>query len=384
MMESVEYPFGNLPAELLKEVLKHTEKVSNEFIDDFTEVDEHRKEWRKSLVDSGLIREDTQLDTDTIPTTCGVDGSYAVERLLVSDLVIAGAVAVEGLTPPSETGYWPEPHHRVWFEKEIHQPETGTVLRGLTIGWELKLAAEAPHQVILLDGSLTTPFINFNQALNKINDVPNLKTTKRFLEEVSSMLEAYLKILDSTQADRFWLAIPKYTSKREIETEMRWHTRLDDRSLFSILLKPGEYTTPKPLEQPDKPWHLNLKPLESTQINRIKEKIIAALEQIQVVYYRPYPFLPAFRIEMSHAVGKDQKRLATALTGIRHQLGKGPIQEPYPLYLADRMAKELPKAIPALRQITGQQIAAKYYKEKKGKIDEIFQLLQSYRTEQGT
>ena len=59
MMESVEYPFGNLPAELLKEVLKHTEKVSNEFIDDFTEVDEHRKEWRKSLVDSGLIRQDT-------------------------------------------------------------------------------------------------------------------------------------------------------------------------------------------------------------------------------------------------------------------------------------------------------------------------------------
>ena len=256
---------------------------------------------------------------------------------MVSDLVIAGAVAVEGLTPPSETGYWPEPHHRVWFEKEIHQPETGTVLRALMIGWELKLASEAPHQVILLDGSLTTPFINFNQALNKINDVPNLRTTQRFREEVTSMLEAYLKILDSTQEDRFWLAIPKYTSKREIETEMRWRTQLDDRSLLNFLLEPGEYTTPKPLQQPDRPWHLNLNPLEPA--GRITEKIIAALEQIPVVYYRPYSWLPALRIEMSHAVAKDQKRLATTLAGIRHQLGKALIMEPYPLYLADQMAK---------------------------------------------
>ena len=337
MMESVEHPFGNLPAELLKEVLEHTEKLSNELLDDFKRVDEHCQEWRKSLVDSGLLCRDAQLDIDAIPTTCGVDGSYAVERLLVSDLVIAAAVAVEGLTPPSETGYWPEPHHRVWFEKEIHQPETSTVLRALMIGWELKLASEAPHQVILLDGSLTTPFINFNQALNKINDVPNLRTTQRFREEVTSMLEAYLKILDSTQEDRFWLAIPKYTSKREIGIEMRWRTQLDDRSLLNFLLEPGEYTTPKPLQQPDRPWHLNLNPLEPA--GRITEKIVASLEQIPVVYYRPYSWLPALRIEMSHAVAKDQKRLATTLAGIRHQLGKALIMEPYPLYLADQMAK---------------------------------------------
>ena len=37
---------------------------------------------------------------------------------------------------------------------------------------ELILASQAPHEVVLLDGSLTTPLIYFNQALNKSSAVP--------------------------------------------------------------------------------------------------------------------------------------------------------------------------------------------------------------------
>lgn len=101
-MESVERPFGELPAALVDEVLKRTEDLSQKLLGDFEQVRTHRQEWRKSLVDSGLLRRDAELPYMLIPTTCGVDGSYAVERLLASDLVAAAAVAVEGLTPPSE------------------------------------------------------------------------------------------------------------------------------------------------------------------------------------------------------------------------------------------------------------------------------------------
>lgn len=68
-----------------------------------------------------------------VPTTCGIDGSCAIERLLASDLVAAAAVAVEGLTPPSETRHWPEPRHQVWVETEVHEAETGTILRAVMI-----------------------------------------------------------------------------------------------------------------------------------------------------------------------------------------------------------------------------------------------------------
>lgn len=381
-MESVERPFGELPAALVDEVLRRTEDLSQKLLDDFEQVRAHRQEWRESLERAGLLRRDAELPYMPIPTTCGVDGSYAIERLLASDLVAAAAVAVEGLTPPSETRHWPEPRHLVWVETEAHEAETGTVLRALMIGMELELAAQAPHEVLFLDGSLTTPLIFFNQALNKSRDTLHLHTTAHFLDQATSALEAYLTILASTRSDRCWLAIPKYTTRREIGQGMGWPDTYDDRGLLSFLLEPGEYTSPRSLQQPAEPWHLNLAPLEPTTretTSRIAEKIISALGEIQVVYYRPYPWLPALRVEMSRAVAENQARLAIALHGIRHQCGAPAVMEPYPLYMADRMVKHLPRAIPTFRQVTSQHIAETY----RGSIGEVFLALHGYRTESG-
>ncbi|GAB4403110.1 MAG: hypothetical protein Kow00123_13920 [Anaerolineales bacterium] len=109
------------------------------------------------------------------------------------------------------------------------------------------------------------------------------------------------------------------------------------------------------------------------------EKIASSLSEIQVLYYRPYLWLPALRVEMSRAVAENQARLATALHGIRHQCGTPAVMEPYPLYVADRMVKHLPKAIPTFRQVTSQQIAENY----QGSISEVFLGLHGYRTESG-
>lgn len=382
MMESVERPFGELPAALVDEVLKRTENLSQKLLDDFEQVRARRREWRESLERAGLLCRDAELPYMPIPTTCGVDGSYAVERLLASDLVAAAAVAVEGLTPPSETRHWPEPRHLVWVETEAHEAETGTILRALMIGMELELAAQAPHEVVFLDGSLTTPLIYFNQALNKSWDTSHLHTTTHFLDQATSFLEAYLTILASTRSDRCWLAIPKYTTRREIGQQMGWPDTHDDRGLLSFLLEPGEYTSPRSLQQPTEPWHLNLAPLELATrgtAGRIAEKIVSSLGEIQVVYYRPYPWLPALRVEMSRAVAENQARLATVLHGIRHQCGAPAVMEPYPLYMADRIVKHLPKAIPTFRQVTNQHIAETY----QGNISDIFLGLHGYRTESG-
>ncbi len=349
MMESVERPFGELPAALVDEVLKRTEDLSQKLLDDFEQVRARRQEWRGGLEQAGLLHRDAELPYMPIPTTCGIDGSYAVERLLASDLVAAAAVAVEGLTPPSETRHWPEPRHLVWVETESHEAESGTVLRAVMIGMELELASRAPHEVVFLDGSLTTPLIYFNQALNKSRDTTHLRTTTHFLDRIASALEAYLMILTSTRSDRCWLAIPKYTTRREIGLEMGWPDTYDDRGLLSFLLEPGEYTRPRLLQQPPEPWHLNLAPLEPgsrERAERMAEKIASSLSEIQVLYYRPYLWLPALRVEMSRAVAENQARLATALHGIRHQCGTPAVMEPYPLYMADRMVKHLPKAIP--------------------------------------
>jgi len=118
------------------------------------------------LLNSNIIRRDSAINSRMYATTCGVDGSYAIERLLSIDIVTCAAVAVEGLTPPSEEKYWEKPHHKIFVGVEKHDPDSSIILRGLMIGMEMELAAKAPHDVIFIDGSITTPLIYLNQAIS--------------------------------------------------------------------------------------------------------------------------------------------------------------------------------------------------------------------------
>lgn len=381
-MESLERPFAELPTALVEQLLQNSQALGQKLRRDFEYVRTLRQEWRKRLEEAGWLHREAELPYTPIPTSCGVDGSYAVERLLASDLVAAAAVAVEGLTPPSETRYWPDPRHSVWIEVEPHEAETSAILRAVMMGMELKLAAQAPHEVVFLDGSLTTPFIYFNQALNKSQEVPHLAATEYLRSEALSALEAYAHILASTRVDRSWIAIPKYTVRREVGQAMQWPEKYDDKGLLSFLLEPGEYISPRLLEQPARPWHLNLAPLDPAhreKASRSVESIIGSLNEIHVVYYRPYPWLPALRIEMGRAVAQSQARLAIVLHAVRHQCGAPAVLEPYPLYMADRMVKHLPEALPTLRQIISQYVAETYL----GDLTEVFLGLHGYRTESG-
>lgn len=382
MTTSSDRPFADLPAALVDEVLQRTKGLSRKLLADFEEVRDHRHEWRNQLAQAGLLQRESDVPYVPIPTTCGVDGSHAIERLLATDLVVAAAVAVEGLTPPSETRHWQDPHHLALVETEPHEAETGTILRAVMMGMELELASSAPHGVVFLDGSLTTPFIYLNQALSKATETPHLRITGQFLQQVQRNLEAYHAIVSSTRTDRCCLAVPKYTTRREIGHELGWPERHDDRGLLSFLLEAGEFTRPRTLQQPPEPWHLNVTPVTpetKEAVSKLSQQLIALLGEIRVLYYRPYPWLPALRLELGRAVADNPARLAAVLHGVRHQCGTPGVMEPYPLYMADRMVKQLPRAIPTFRQVTSQHIAETY----QGDISEVFLGLHGYRTEAG-
>ena len=379
---SSDRPFAELPAALVDEMLQSTEGLSERLLGDFERVRASRQQWRDQLVASRCLRRDSDLPYVPIPTTCAVDGSYAVERLLATDLVAAAAVAVEGLTPPSETRYWPEPRHQVVVETESHEPDTGTILRALMIGMELELAANAPHDLVLLDGSMSTPLIYLNQALNKVAGTRSLRVAEALLSRAGSFLASYYTILSSSRTDRAWVAVPKYTTLREMGQRFDWPQTYDDRGLLSHILEPGEFTQPQQLQQPAEPWHLNVRPLldvSAQDAHRLGEQVIALLASVEVLYYRPYPWLPALRLEVGRSVADTPARLAAVLHGIRHQCGTPAAMEPYPLYMADRMVKHLSRAIPAFRQVASQRIAESY----QGDMTDIFLGLHGYRSESG-
>src|SRR6266511_1450860 len=293
-MPSDETPFADLPAALVEELLGQTTSVAQELLTSFQQVRNERESLRSQLLESGLVITDSSLGYPPLPTTCGADGSYAIERLLTTDLAAAAAVAVEGLTPPSERRHWEQPHHSTYIAAETHHAETATVLRAVMLGRELLLAAQAPHDLVMIDGTLTLPVIYFNQALGQSADAPDLCCSKEFVSHCSEYLDAYRVVLRSERSDRNYIALPKYSTRRELGKMMGWPPSQDDRGLLTLILKGGELTKPLALEQPSQEWHLYTSrlPVESREkAGELAKEVLTALKDVYALYYKPHDWL---------------------------------------------------------------------------------------------
>jgi hypothetical protein len=380
-------PFSDLPAALVEEVLGQTAAVADGLLASFQNIRADRSTLRERLLQSGLILSESSLGYPPQPTACAADGSYAIERLLTTDLAAAAAVAVEGLTPPSETRHWDLPRHKAFIAAEPHQEDTATVVRAVMLGEELRLATSAPHDLVMVDGTMTLPVIYFNQALNKAPDTPALRCAKEFLQNCPAYLAAFLTLLRSERSDKHYVALPKYSTRREIGTALGWPPAHDDRGMLTLLLNPGELTRPLPLEHPrdtqgNLSWHLNTGSVPGEirkHVAGLADEIISALGAVHVFYYKPHAWLPALRVEAAASVTGNTHRLATVVQGLKHQSATPSMLEPYPIYLADRTVKALARAIPAFRQVTTQHISEKY----DGDIGEVFFAMHGYRSESG-
>ena len=380
-------PFADLPAGLVEEVLDQTSSVARDLLSMFQDAKEQREKFRDNLADSGLLINESSLDHAPVPTTCAADGSYAIERLLTTDLTVAAAVVVEGLAPPSEKRHWKLPHHKSFVAAEPHFEDTATILRAVMLGEELSLISEAPHELLMLDGTLTLPIIYFNQAISKATEVGHLKCSRELFGNCLRYLEAYLAILRSERSDKHFAAFPKYSTRKEMGKKLGWPANCDDRGMLTMLLNPGEMTKPCLLEHPRDAkgkisWHLNTQRLpEETRDNagELAERIVSALGNVYVFFYKPQHWLPALRIEVSKSIALNPTRLATVVQGIRHQTATPSMLEPYPIYLADRMVKSVARSVPAFRQVTTQRISEQY----EGSIDEVFFAMHGYRSETG-
>lgn len=375
-------PFADLPGALVEEVMQRTDEVGCILRQSFEHVRSERVTFRTKLQQSGRLGRDAELEYPPIPSTCAVDGSYAVERLLTTDLAATAAVAVEGLTPPSEKRFWEQPRHQVTVEAETHNEATNSVLRGLMITMELSLATKAPHEVVFLDGSMTTPVIYLNQSLNQARYASSLKLSANLRQRAKAGMAAYLEVLQSRRADKCWTFCPKYTTNREIGKAMEWPDTYDDRGLLTMLLDAGEFTKPINLQSPESEWHINTAAIpeaERKDADELEEQIAAELKSVVVIYYKPHVWMPALRLEVNHAVASNRSRLAILLHGVKHQCGTAAILEPFPLYMADRMVKSLARAVPAFRQAATQRIAETYA----GSLDDVFYGMHGFRTDSG-
>lgn len=323
-----------------------------------------------------LICRKADLDVPREPSVVGVDGSYQVHRLTALDLCAAAAVAVEG-TSKEAVRHWPEPYHDMWVDGLPHRIDTVGVLRGMMVSMEMALAANAPHDLVLLDGSFSSLIIYLNQALTKIDDCAKALADD-FLERWTSGVLDQLKAL--LTSDRT-VAMPKFTSRNEFlrGNMLNPPVTVDGKTLATMILNPGEYTRPLPLHDEADP--------ASQQVDHLPERycpkkdmddIVRALNGLSVIYFRPYGWLPALRMELPSAIIASNTRLSIVLEGVTRQFFSPAVIEPYPLFLADRMVKSLGSGVAVIEQTVAQHVAGS-----SPDIENTLLFLQNYRTEGG-
>ena len=393
-------PFADLPQAMVREMLGSSRRLAGGLAADISSMRSMRSSVRESL--APLLGRDSDLPgPEPPPSTAGIDGSHCAERMLATDIVAMGAVAVEGLgARRSSAGgggagparrLWPRPRHFVHVESLAHDDANPVSARAVMSAMEVQLASLAPHDVVFVDGSLATPAIALDIALRQRRGGP--PSLARYLEEgeergaegdeddsgrvwfgpIERTLSGYLRMLapgcssgddDSDAPSRppgqTIAAVAKYSQRSEI-CERLGLPNLDDRGLLSLVLEPGEYVGPFTPQRPA-PGRaasgasggrlLAGRIPGGPRARSLAEAIADAVNAVRVLYYRPHSYSPAIRLEVGGiGPGDDRERTAALLEAVRLQSAGPGLMEPYPVYMADRMAKSLPRALPAMRGI---------------------------------
>ena len=375
-MYKVDSPsFLEIPASLIEHMLQKTNEIGDMLQSSIHEINRKRHKFRLQLEQIGLLDTDIRFRNIKPLISGGVDGAYAVDRLLGTDLLFAAAVGVEGMN--EENGKRVPPSHDVFVNPEKHNPENMIAARAIMVEMEIQLAANANYDIVYLDGSLTTALIHMYKAINFIETL-NTKSSEKIKEDFKNFLVSYKKILEFHDTEKYFLGIPKYTSRNDIGKNLHWPENYDDRAILTLILDPGEFTRPK-LFTSEEGWHVRL-PYEDEELKILMQQVISGIKNLSVIYYKPHPWCPALRIEMSSAVARDESKLDTILYNVKSQCQTPSIMEPFPLYMADRIAKHMAPAIPAYKQIIMKQMTELADNNEK----DIFFMMHSYRTEGGS
>ena len=363
-------PFADLPDALVRDLLEAAIPVAEKVRLRFDSLVSLRTKYRQDAIALGMVKRKADLDVPREPSVVGIDGSYQLHRLTSLDLCAAAAVAIEG-TSKEATRHWPEPYHRIWVENIPHAVGTELVMRGLMVGMELELAHLAPHDLVLLDGAFGSLIIYLNQGLSNVSGVPvELGGVMRQRWQDQGIFNRLLALISSDRA----VAVPKFTSRNELARPLKINPDegLDGRTLATLMLEPGEYTTPLQVYEED--FHLP----DSFRSKQDDLDMNHALQLARVVYYRPFGWAPAMRLELPGAVANSLTRLSIALEGVTRQFFSPAVLEPYPLFLADRMVKSLGAGVNVVEQTVSQQVV-----DQGLDIELKMLLLQNYRTEGG-
>ena len=97
-MYEVDSPsFLEIPASLVEQMLMKTNEIGDILQNSIHDINCKKEKFRLQLEQVGLLNNDINFRNIKSLISGGVDGAYAVDRLLGTDLLFAAAVGVEGI-----------------------------------------------------------------------------------------------------------------------------------------------------------------------------------------------------------------------------------------------------------------------------------------------
>lgn len=360
-----------LPRDLVNEILKNSEKIRSNLEEIYLSLIQTKTEIRDKLNAAGKIREfkGSVLKPQHI---CGIDGSYVIDSLLSIDVICVAAVGVEGQPLSGHTPLlWKEPQHSTEVFCVPHDERTSILARALMTMKEINMTQKAPHDLILVDGSGSTPLAAVASGINEIERWKHHEVFTLLLEEYFYFRSNYKKALNNTDQSKIIAFLPKYVTTKAIQQSLEVDIDIDDRTLSTLILEEGEFI----IIDTSKTAGGHQIVLPDGKTDYFNED----LAQIVSIYFRPRNELPALKIDTSKKVVNDEAKLYFLLEGISSQCISPCIFEPYPLFVADQFVKNIKDALIISRESAS--IQNKYSKVLKGV--QSFINFYSFRTKSG-
>jgi len=362
--------FAGLPVALVEEMLAKSGEIGKEIYEIISKISADRGKLRDQLLEKNIIRKDANKEEIAATSVCGIDGCYAIEKCINAGLVCCAAFATEGTIPPSGTRLWETPAYKTMIHIEEQNAEIAGILRAIMMEMEIELAAGAPHGIILLNGSYITPFVTLMETLKQALETKASTVSQEFISRIKTFIQSYKTIFNSENTNQIWVGMPKNVSKQELVSTLHLPDHYDNKTFLTILLSPGEYTTPLPVDKSEI-FRVNSIPIKDEKFAAVRESLVSFLSKLRFIYYRPYEWMPAMRIEISETVTKNETQFALLLNSIKFQCCNAGLKEPYPIYHASTLANRMKSAIPSILRLSTSSITNLPMNDKSG----ILQLL---------
>lgn len=370
MQSSKVESYANLPDDLLEEILKEAPAITDKLKPLFEDLEKRHAEIHSRLESKSLIRSVSELENPSSPSVVAVDGGQAIEKSIGADILMAVGVGVEGLVREDKRR-WTGVQHKNWQDVLPHHSESNPkIARGAMTALELLIASTAPHDVVIADGSHQTPVIGIN-SLTSMSTLDDENHTKAMLDIIEgfNVANSLKKAMEGSNI----IYMVKYDSSQEIGNSQLqdFGLKVDDKTVMTMTLHPDEFTKPMHVGQTIKTsdvWrglNISISPKtlcdqgKSTELRDALNKAIAIpkAQKIYFTYYKPFDWSPAYRIELKEQCVRNEFELAKILRAVKEQVVSTEIQEPYPQYLADMMAKSISGGLDALRAVMQAQIS---------------------------